>query len=155
MVHVVRAGVREEWKTEATKIASTGAGAFAGFGISEFTGEFITRYTDMTGGTKLAAKSIVRVLFAVLFIGLSYMTGGILSWFLFAASAGSFGGVFMDLVEFFKAGGVKGMAQEMAMRAKGARITREAAERVVETFTVESPSQVVVADGGDELAVYA
>ncbi len=135
MVYVFRAGIDEGYKEEAIKAVSTGFGAIGGFGISEFTGEFITKYAGLTGNKKLIGKAIVRILIAIGLFGASLMAGGMLTWILYAASAGSVGGVFYDIVSYLYPGGFTGLAERAVIRAKSTSVI---ADRVVKEFTVET-----------------
>ena len=115
-MYVLRAGIREEWKSEAEKYVLGGLGAFGGFGISEFTGEFIVRsfkISDMW--KKFFVKAFMRVGFSVLFAGLSWMTSGLMSWIFFAMALGSVSGLFLDVFGLVQPGGFKGLAESLAV----------------------------------------
>lgn len=119
MVYVVRAGVREDWKTEAIKGVVGGVAAVGGFGISEFTAEYVVKAANIADAIqKLLAKVGVRIGFGLLFMGISWMTGGIVSWIFLAMAMGSFGGIALDLMEYF---GVtpKGAAEFLALSGAG------------------------------------
>ena len=132
-MYVFRAGVNEGYQDEIAKAVSTGVGAIGGFGISEFTGEFVTKYAGLTGTNKLIGKAVIRVLLALMFFGASLMTGGVITWILYAMSAGSVGGVFYDLVSYLYPGGFTGLAERAVIRAKSTGVV---AERVVKEFEV-------------------
>jgi len=113
---VVRAGVKEDIRTELEKYVVGGLSAMGGFGISEFTGEYIVKAARISEAwQKLLVKALTKVGFGLLFAGLSWMTGGILSWILFAMAMGSVGGIAMDLIEYFYPAGIKGAAELLAV----------------------------------------
>jgi len=113
---VVRAGVKEDIRTELEKYVVGGLSAMGGFGISEFTGEYIVKAARISEAwQKLLVKALTKVGFGLLFAGLSWMTGGILSWILFAMAMGSVGGIAMDLIEYLYPAGIKGAAELLAV----------------------------------------
>ena len=99
---VLKAGVREDVKTELEKGVVGGISAIAGFGISEYTSEYIIKAAKVSDAVKkLVLKVATKVGFGLLFLGISWMTGGIVSWILLAAAMGSFGGIALDVMEYF------------------------------------------------------
>lgn len=125
-LHVLRVGVREDMRTELEKFLVGGISAIGGFGISEFTGEFIVKSTKISKAwQKLVVRMFTRIGFGLLFAGLSWMTGGILAWVFFAMAMGAVGGIAMDLIEYFHPGGVKGLAEMMALGSAGSEYEYE------------------------------
>ena len=134
VLYVVRAGVREDWKSEATKYALGGLGAFGGFGITEFTGEFIVKASGISEvWQKVLVKALTRIGFSLLFAGLSWITGGVLAWIFFAMALGSVAGIYLDIVEAVHAGGVKGLAELAALKVLGAE---ESTSEITEEFEI-------------------
>lgn len=116
MVYVVKAGIREEIKTEAEKFGCAALGGFGGFGVTEFTGEYIVKAMKISDATKkFLTKALIRTVFGVGFAVLSWHMSGLVSWILFSACAGSFAGIFYDLMEWKFPGGLKGLAESMAI----------------------------------------
>jgi anti-sigma factor RsiW len=125
-IYAVRAGVRETAGEEIFKVAGTGFGAISGFGVSEVTGEWAVQTLGWTGWQRCGLKASIRGLFALMFYGLSIWIGGLLGWMFLAASAGAFGGIYLDLMEAFYPAGLRGIAERLAVR--GAATTRAAKE---------------------------
>lgn len=120
-ITAVRFGINEGMKEEMTKYAVGGVGGFLGFGISEFTGEFISSYSDLSEGKKTAVKVFTRLMWFAIFFGLSlYAPAGWITWALAGAGIGSFAGIFMDIFEHFSPGGAKAAGQKAALSLKGA-----------------------------------
>lgn len=115
-MYVVKAGIREELKTEAEKFGCAALGGFSGFGLTEFTGEYIVKAMKISDATKkFMTKALIRTAFGVTFAVLSWHVSGLASWILFSASAGSFAGIFYDLMEWKFPGGLKGLAEGLAV----------------------------------------
>jgi len=123
-VHVLRVGIREDMKTEMEKYVLGGVSAIGGFGISEFTGEYVVKAAGISDAMqKLLIKVATRIGFGLLFAGLSWMTGGILTWIFFAAAMGAIGGIALDILEYFHPAGIKGLAEMAALG--GTTVTTE------------------------------
>jgi len=119
-ITAIRFGINEGTKEEMTKYTVGGVGGFLGFGISEFTGEFLSTYTDLSGAKKTATKVFIRLMWFAIFFGLSlYAPAGWITWVLAGAGIGSFAGIFMDLFEHFSPGGTKAAGQNAALSLKG------------------------------------
>jgi len=122
-MYVVRAGVRESWKSEVAKAVVGGVAAATGFGISEFTAEYVVNAAGIYDAIqKLFAKMAVRVGLGLVFLGISWVAGGILSWIFLAMSMGSVGGIALDIFEYF---GIspKSAAASLAFGAKSPSFT--------------------------------
>jgi len=119
-ITAIRFGISEGTKEEMMKYGVGGLGAFMGLGISEFTGEFITTYADLTKGKKTAVKVLVRLLLFGAFFGLSlYVPAGWITWLVAGAGVGAFAGVFYDLYGYFMEGGFAAAGQKAALSFKG------------------------------------
>lgn len=115
-ITAVRFGINEGTKEEITKYAVGGVGGFVGFGISEFTGEFISQYAGLEGTKATITRIFSRLLLFGVFFGLSlYAPAGWITWLLAGAGVGSFAGIFMDLYKHFEPAGITGSAQKAAL----------------------------------------
>ncbi len=115
-MEVIRVGVNEGLEEEAKKAAIVGAGMAAGFGISEFTSEYVVKSAKATGDKAMILKIATRIGFVLVFSVLSFMTGGVLSIVLFGAAAGAMGGVFYDVVSHYVLKGTpSSVAERMAV----------------------------------------
>jgi len=112
MVAVVeRFGIRENVVESVRKYGVYSVGAFAGFGVSQFTAEFITKYAKLSGATATVVKVITRLGWWFIFIWLSaMMPSPALTAFMAGAGIGSFAGVFMDIFNTMYPGGFSSMA---------------------------------------------
>ena len=113
MVMTVTFGINEGVKEELTKYGVGALGAFAGFGISDFTAEYIASKVAKTAGTRTGIKIVMRVIFFALFFVLSTMTSGLMTWFIAAMGLGSFAGIYNDIFEYFVPGGFAGLARAL------------------------------------------
>ncbi len=121
-ITAVRFGINEGTKEELIKYTAGGIGAFAGFGISEFTGEFLTTYMELSDATKLVVKMLVRLgMFGLFFILSLYAPAGIITWIVAGAGIGAFSGMFLDLYNYFTEGGPTAAGQQAALSLKGGR----------------------------------
>jgi len=119
-ITAVRFGINEGTKEELTKYTIGGLGGFLGFGISEFTGEFIATYAGLAGGRKTLVKILSRLgMFGVFFMLSMYAPAGWTTWVLAGAGVGAFAGMFYDLYQHFMPGGFTGAAQQAALSFKG------------------------------------
>lgn len=122
-ITAARFGINEGTMEEVKKYSVMGFGGFAGFGISEFTGEFLTKYAGWTGAKKTAVKIGFRLLFWIIFFGLSmYAPPGLVTLLLAGAGVGAFSGIFLDLFEAVQPGGVKGAAEAAVLSLKGKKV---------------------------------
>lgn len=127
MVQNVRFGLSEGWQNDAEKYGIGAIGAFAGFGISSFTAEYVATSFGFSGWKKFGVKALGRALIAVIFGAGSLFVPGMWSFLMFGASAASLGGTFLDVMEIYK------MRPEQA----GARLALKsgrASEGLVENF---------------------
>ncbi len=116
-MYVLRSGVNEGLKVEAEKLAYGGIGGIAGFGLSEFTSEYLVKAANIGDALKkLLVKSAVKILMAAGFAVASYYVGGVPSFVLLAAGMGCIGGIIYDVIDYFKPGAFKGLAEEMALQ---------------------------------------
>ena len=119
-ITAVRFGINEGTKEEMIKYGVGGVGAFVGLGISEFTGEFITSYAELSEGKKVIVKMLIRlVLFGGFFMASLYAPAGLITWLLAGAGIGAFAGIFMDLYGYFSEGGFTAAGQKAALSLKG------------------------------------
>jgi len=123
MVTVVeRFGVRESVVEGVRKYGVYSVGAFAGFGISQFTAEFITKYAKLSGASEVVVKVITRFGWWFIFLWLSSVAPSpALTAFLAGAGIGSFAGIFSDIFYKLYPGGFSGMATTAVASLSGAR----------------------------------
>jgi len=125
-------GVREEAGEELFKVFLTGSGAVTGLTTSELAAETVARVWGVTGWRKAGVKALTRGIVGSVFYGLSLTIGGVVGFFLFVACAGAVGGIALDVLEVFVPGGVKGLAEDIAVRVMATRKTAEKLARRIE-----------------------
>jgi len=119
-VIVERFGIRENVVDEIRKYAVYSVGAFAGFGISQFTAEFLTRYANLSGSTAMLVKILSRFGWWFVFIYLStMMPSPALTAFMAGAGIGAFAGIFNDIFEKLYPGGFTSMASATVASLRG------------------------------------
>ncbi len=98
--------------------ATSGVGVAFGLTTAEFLAEFAARATGQVKWAKVGVKALIKLIVGVIFYGIANKVGGLWSLGFELATYGSVGSIVPDVVFQIYPGGVTGVADKAAMRAR-------------------------------------
>ena len=106
--------------------ATSGLGVAFGLTTSEFLAEFVARATGQVKWAKVGVKALVKLFVGMIFYGVANKVSGLWSLGFELATYGSVGSIVPDVIFQVYPGGVVGVAEKAAVKArsflKGAKL---------------------------------
>ena len=117
--------------------ATSGLGVAFGLSTSEFLAEFVARSTGQVAWNKVGVKALIKLLVGVVFYGIANKVTGLWSLGFELATYGSVGSIVPDVIFQVYPGGVVGVAEKAAVKARAFLTGVKAIESELTKYEVE------------------